>query len=125
MKESYTEGLASHGGPESCAGGRKVAGEALTGVHMGGVLSRETNKILCRRCRIVRKATFLLRVKRQVHEGQARSKASSTCGSSMRENREIPCLTRGDGKFRIGEGTESPWSRVPRDEKSGEGDPRN
>ncbi len=32
MKESYVEGLASHDGPESCAGIREDAGEALTGV---------------------------------------------------------------------------------------------
>jgi hypothetical protein len=41
MKESYTEDPASHGGPESCAGVRKDTGEALTGVHTGGVLSRD------------------------------------------------------------------------------------
>ena len=42
MKESYIEGPASHDGPESCVGVRKGAGEALTGEHTGGVLSRET-----------------------------------------------------------------------------------
>ena len=31
MKESYGEGPANHTGPESCADGRKPAGEALTG----------------------------------------------------------------------------------------------
>jgi hypothetical protein len=41
MKESDIKGLASHDGPESCACSRKTAGKALTGVHMGGVLSRE------------------------------------------------------------------------------------
>jgi len=41
MKESYGEGLASHTGPESCAGARKGSGEALTGVRAGRVLSRE------------------------------------------------------------------------------------
>ena len=41
MKESYGEGIASHTGPKSCAGVRKGAGEALTGVHAGPVLSRE------------------------------------------------------------------------------------
>lgn len=40
MKESYGEGLASHTGPKSCVGVRKGAGEALTGVHAGPVLSR-------------------------------------------------------------------------------------
>ena len=32
MRESYVEGLATHGGPESCAVARKSGGEALTGV---------------------------------------------------------------------------------------------
>jgi hypothetical protein len=44
MKESYTEGPASHGGLESCAYVRKDAGEALTEAHMGGVLSRENRR---------------------------------------------------------------------------------
>ena|ERR1017187_4035477 len=42
MKESYGEDIASHTGPESCVGDRKAAGEALTGVRMGWVLSRES-----------------------------------------------------------------------------------
>jgi hypothetical protein len=41
MKESHTEGPASHGDPESCVGAREGTGEALTGAHTGGVLSRE------------------------------------------------------------------------------------
>ena len=41
MKESYRKGPASHPGPESCVGRRKAAGEALTGVHAGPVLSCE------------------------------------------------------------------------------------
>lgn len=41
MKESYNEGLASHIGPESCVGGRKIDGEALTGAHAGQVSSCE------------------------------------------------------------------------------------
>jgi len=42
MKESDIEGLATHDGPESCVVARKGRGEALTGVHTGGTLSRET-----------------------------------------------------------------------------------
>jgi hypothetical protein len=45
MKESYVEGLASHNGPESCGGVRKGAVEALTGVRIGRVLSREITEI--------------------------------------------------------------------------------
>src|SRR5436190_17924320 len=41
MKEPYGEGLASHTDPESCVASRKAGREALTGAHVGGVLSRE------------------------------------------------------------------------------------
>ena len=35
MRELYIEGLATHGGPESCAVVREGGGEALTGVRAG------------------------------------------------------------------------------------------
>jgi len=41
MEESYGEGLASHTGPQSCAGVREGSGEALAGVRAGRVWSRE------------------------------------------------------------------------------------
>jgi len=41
MKEPYRQDLASQPDPESCAGDRKVAGEALTGAHAGQPLSSE------------------------------------------------------------------------------------
>ena len=41
MKEPYGEGVASRTGSESCVDSRKAGHEALTGVHAGGVLSRE------------------------------------------------------------------------------------
>ena len=41
MKVSCDEGAASHVGPESCGGDRKVAVEALTGEGAGRVLSLE------------------------------------------------------------------------------------
>ena len=41
MKEPYRYDPASQPDPESCAGDRKVAGEALTGVHAGQPLSSE------------------------------------------------------------------------------------
>ena len=58
MKVPYDEGVASHIGPESCAGDRKVAGEALTGENAGRVLSRERRFASgCRGCQQTRKAT--------------------------------------------------------------------
>ena len=50
MRRPYTEGVATRGGPESCVGAREAAGEALTGVRAGWVLSREITTSGCRRC---------------------------------------------------------------------------
>ena len=41
MGTLYIEGLANHDGPESCVGDPRGRSEALTGVHAGGLLSRE------------------------------------------------------------------------------------
>src|SRR5712692_1150223 len=41
MKEPHAEGLATHSGPKSCGHARKDVPEALTGVRVGRVLSRE------------------------------------------------------------------------------------
>ena len=38
MRELYIEGVATRGGPESCAGVRESVGEALTGVRAGGAV---------------------------------------------------------------------------------------
>lgn len=42
MEEPHAEGLATHGGPESCRHVREVVPEALTGVRVGRVWSRES-----------------------------------------------------------------------------------
>ena len=116
MKESYTEGPASHSDPESCAGTREGAGEALTGAHMGGVLSRET-----RRKQGADAVVLCGRQHTQTRKGEcsgdpARSETSSTCGNSMRENREIPCSAREDGKSDKDE--QSPFANLVRAEKA-------
>jgi hypothetical protein len=97
MKESHIESLASHDDPESCAGNREVAAEALTGERRGGVWSRET------RCNQGADAVGMSgRQNTGARKGEgtsdpAQSKTSSTCGNFMRENREIPCPPPGDG----------------------------
>jgi len=41
----YSEGIASHAGPESCVGCREASCEALTGVRAGQPLSRERGTV--------------------------------------------------------------------------------
>jgi hypothetical protein len=56
MREPCKKGVAHHLGSESCARVRKEAGEALTGVHTGQVLSSEITTSVCRPCFDTRKA---------------------------------------------------------------------
>jgi hypothetical protein len=90
MKELYVEGLAIHGGPESCVGVRKGGGEALTGVRAGWAIEPRNNgnrgadavEMVGRQHRWSRY--------RERSAGPVRSKNLGMCGVSMRENREIP-----------------------------------
>lgn len=45
MQVRYSEGVAIHTDPESCAGIREDAGEALTGARIGGVSSGVSNMV--------------------------------------------------------------------------------
>jgi hypothetical protein len=57
MRTPDIEGVAIHGGPESCIGVCEGEGEALTGVRAGQPLSREIIASGCRRRLTRRKAT--------------------------------------------------------------------
>jgi hypothetical protein len=46
MKESHSEGVATHTGPESYVGTREGADEALTGEDASRVLSREIGALV-------------------------------------------------------------------------------
>src|SRR5437868_2956689 len=92
MKESHIEGPANHDGPESCAGIREGAGEALTGEHMGGVSSRETRLNQGADAVVLSGRPHVCAQKGERTNDPARSETSSTCEHSVRENREIPCL---------------------------------
>jgi RNA-directed DNA polymerase len=89
MEESYVKGLANHDGPESCVSARKGDGEALTGVRVGWVLSREMN--------LVRDADPVRRRGRRkptcrfgkAQRYPARSETPGMHGNNLRENREI------------------------------------
>jgi len=79
MKESYTEGPASHGGPESCVGTREGSSEALTGVHIGGVLSRENRFIQGADAVVLSGRQYLHERNGEFMETPARSETSSMC----------------------------------------------
>jgi len=89
MREPDTEGVATHGDPESCGGVREGAVEALTGARMGRVLSREI--------RSPRAPTLLREAEGNMHRTEsrearcspARSMTPCTYGTFLRENREI------------------------------------
>lgn len=90
METLYIEGLANHGGPESCVGDPRGRSEALTGVHAGWVIEPRNG--------LVRGADALV-IGGRPHRGQryrelladpARSKSLCMRGVSGRENREIP-----------------------------------
>jgi hypothetical protein len=96
MKESYSEGPASHTGPESCIGARKGAGEALTGVRAGRVLSREIHAPprggLLWGADAVEKGGRRNSWRRngETLRDPARSETPSMYGRTSRGNREIP-----------------------------------
>jgi hypothetical protein len=89
MRELYIEGVAIHGGPESCVGAREGDGEALTGVRVGWAIEPRNH--------LLRGADAVPRGGRQ-HRGRryrepsadpARSENPCMRGIFMRENREI------------------------------------
>jgi len=91
MKEPYIEGLATHDDHESCVGARKDAGEALTGARAGKAIEPRNVHL--------RGADAVDRSGRQHHRSRyrelpvdpARSENPGMFGTSMHENREIPC----------------------------------
>ena len=96
MEESYSEGLASRIGPESCIGVREGAGEALIGVRAGWVLSREMPS--SPRGGLLRGADVLgiggrqhpRHRKGEMSRSLARSQTPSMYGRISHGNREVP-----------------------------------
>lgn len=90
MKESYSEGIASHTGPESCGGAREGTAEALTGEGAGRVFSREREVL--RDADVLRSGGRQYRVRRhrKAQTSPARSETPSTYRSTSCGNREVP-----------------------------------
>ena len=89
MKESYNEGLASHIGPESCVGGRKIDGEASTGAHAGQVSSCEISSGTLTPLSEA-EGNIAGGVRGKPSTGPAQSQTLSTHGNFLHGNREIP-----------------------------------
>jgi len=90
MRELYIEGVAIHGGLESCVGVREGAGEALTEVRAGWAIEPRNHLVrgadaVSRGGRPHRRQRY-----RELSANPARSENPCMYGVSMRENREIP-----------------------------------
>ena len=90
MRELYIEGVAIHGGPESCVDVCEGVGEALTGVRAGGAIEPRNQQVwgadaVQRSGRPCRRRRY-----RESPGDPARSKNPGMHGIFMRENREVP-----------------------------------
>src|SRR5258708_18997920 len=97
MQEPHKKGRAIHLDPESCAGGRKVAGEALTGAHAGQPLSSEITSIGVPTLWYEGEGNTSDGVIREPAEGAAESETLCMRRNSVRENRETPVTPSSDG----------------------------
>src|ERR1700746_2930976 len=93
MEELYVEGVAIHGGPESCVGAREGAGEALTRARIGRAIEPRNPQSGGPTLSQWREATRPWALC-ESQAGPARSKNHGMHGTSKRENREIPLLAR-------------------------------
>ena len=91
MEELYAEGLATHGDPESCVDDLRGRGEALTGARAGRAIEPRNVSPGCRRCPRGGRQHCWWRYRERL-AGPARSENQGMYGTSMRENRESPCL---------------------------------
>ncbi len=87
MQEPHGESLANYADLESCAGGREIAGEALTEALAGRLLSREIPLFGCRPC-VQKGRPYQPSRFRKRRKNPARSENPCTSGNSPRENRE-------------------------------------
>src|SRR3954454_1165383 len=110
MRELYIEGVAIHGGPESCVGVREGGGEALTGVRAGWAIEPRNH--------LVRGADAVSRSGRPHRQQRyresladpARSENPGMHGIFMRENREVPRSPVPSITGRVAQGRSRPYA---------------
>ena len=106
MKESCSEVLARHAGPESYADDGNIMGVATAGVHAGPVLSSVNRFIPCADVVQAAEGNIASCVNGKHDAGTAESKTWCMCGNSKRENREIPSAPRPRSRGRLANLTE-------------------
>jgi hypothetical protein len=89
MRESYSEGLANHADPESCADEREVVGEALTGARAGWDMELRNRESRGRTPWTQAERDTRRRVSASAVLAPAESKTPRTHGTSLYGNREI------------------------------------
>ena len=94
MRTPDIEGVAIHGGPESCVGDPRGRSEALTGVRAGQLLSREITVFGVPTSSHEAEGHTAGSVSASRPVNPARSENLCMYGVLMRENREIPLLAR-------------------------------
>jgi hypothetical protein len=110
MRELYIEGVAIHGGPESCVGVREDVGEALTGVRVGWAIEPRNHLVrgadaVPRGGRPHRRPRY-----RELPVDPARSENLCMRGISMRENREVPRSPACPISGRVARGRSRPYA---------------
>ena len=92
MRTPVIEGVAARGGPESCAGTREGAGEALTGVRAGRAIEPRNVSLVWGADAVSLGGRQHCRPRyRELLADPARSENPGMYGAFMRENREVPC----------------------------------
>ena len=99
MQEPHSEGVAHHTDPESCAGHRKVSGEALTGESADRVFSYEISSIGVPTLFTQAEGHTEDDGERESSEDPAQSETPCTRGRSSCGKREIPEAPAGDGRM--------------------------
>jgi hypothetical protein len=95
MRELYIEGVATRDGPESCVDACEDGGEALTGARAGRAIEPRNNLVRGADVVHIGGRPHCRQRYRELLADPARSKNLCMHGTSMRENREIPCSPAG------------------------------
>jgi RNA-directed DNA polymerase len=97
MQEPHIEGVATHDDPAPCIDARKGGGEASAGARTGTVLSREIRSPRAPTPLSEAEGNTTPARQGECWGGPARSETRGTCGTFLRENREIPGPPAADG----------------------------